>query len=149
MNEPAFLWPWPLWTAAIVPVAIVAISWLAAQAVMRPRNRRAQRLAQQLRESGLDSAGAFLVEGDKNTLVVAGARIAIVDRRDGRIVQISSVEGTTALKVYDVSADSIPFRLVGPNGAQSRKVITRSVVGFAQLFARLAGASKRIEYVGE
>jgi hypothetical protein len=149
MNDPAVLWPWPGWMAALAPVAIVVASWMAAQVAMRPRNRRAARLAEQLRESGLHGAGTFTVDGDKNSVVVAGVRVAIVDRREGRIVQIGNLDDTTGLKVYDVAAESIPFRLIGRNGAQSRKVITRSVVGFAQLFERLAGASKRIEYIEE
>jgi hypothetical protein len=149
MNEPSFLWPLPWWTAALSAAAIVAASWIAARIGLAPRNRRTQTLGEQLRDAGLSQAGAFSVPGDHNSLVVAGARLAVVDTRDARIVQTLGLDEVTALKIYEVAADTIPFRLIGRNGAQSRKVTTRSVVDFARLFGVMAGASKRIEYIEE
>ena len=149
MNEPAVLWPLPWWTSAIAVGAIVFGSWIAARLALKPRNRRALHVAQQLREAGFASAVAYELAGDKNAAVVSGERIALIDMRDGRVVQTLRLDDTTGLKIYDASSSSIPFRFVGRNGAQSRKVMTRSVIEFARLFGLMAGASKKIEYIEE
>jgi len=149
MNEPSVLWPWPWWTGAIAAAAIIAISWIAARAATVTRNRRTRMLAERLREEGLSPADAYAVTGDKNAIVVSDRRMAVVDSRGQRIVQRIELEDAAGLKIYGVAADTIPFRLMGRNGAQSRKVTTRSIVEFTRLFALLAGAGKRIEYIEE
>lgn len=149
MNEPALLWPWPWWTSAIAAGSLVAVAWAAARAIVRQRNARTRKLHDTLRAAGLDRADAFAVVGDKNTLVVAAARMAMVDCRDGRIVQYLSADDATGLKIYEVAADTIPFRVLGRHGSQSRKVTTRSIVEFTRLFAVMSTASKRVDYIQE
>ena len=147
MNEPALLWPWPWWTAIIVAGTIMSLAWVAAKVTIGVRNRRMWKLRVALREAALGRSESFVVSGDKNTLVMDGARMAIVDTWDRRIVQTLGLEDAAGLKIYEVAADSIAFRLIGRNGSQSRKVTTRSVVEFARLFATMS--SKRIEYIQE
>jgi hypothetical protein len=149
MNEPALLWPWPWWTAVLVAGAIIALSWVVAKATISVRNRRMRKLGDALREAGLARSDSFAVSGDKNTLVIDGPRMAMVDTWDGRIVQTLGLDDATGLKIYEVAANTIPFRLIGRNGSQSRKVTTRSIVEFARLFATMSVASKRIEYIQE
>jgi hypothetical protein len=149
MNEPALLWPWPWWTAVIAIVSIPLVSWFGILALLSPYNRRTRRITRQLRAAGFSSDDAFAISGDLNALVVSGKRLAMVDIRDSRVLQLMSLEDLTGLKIYQTRADAIPFRLMGRNGAQTRKVITQSVVEFTRLFALMADTSKKIEYIEE
>src|SRR5215813_3936831 len=101
MNEPALLWPWPWWTAVLVAGAIIFFTGIVAHMVIAMRNRHLWRLGDALRELGLASSGFFAVLGDKNTLVIDGARMAMVDVWDGRIVQTFRIDDVVSLKIYE------------------------------------------------
>src|ERR1700694_1055603 len=99
MNEPALLWPWPWWTAIIVAGTIMSLAWVAAKVTIGVRNRRMWKLRVALREAALGRSESFVVSGDKNTLVMDGARMAIVDTWDRRIVQTLGPEDAGGLKL--------------------------------------------------
>lgn len=149
MYELAVFWPWPWWTAAVACVAIVLAAWVTGRASLISGNRRSAVLGRQLRDAGLSSDDAYVLMGQSNAVVVSGNLFAIVDTRESRIVQTLAFDCTVGLKIYEGAEDSIGFRIVGRNGSQSRKLLTRSTPEFAQLFGMMAAGAKRIDYIQE
>src|SRR6266446_1251332 len=98
MNQPALLWPWPWWTSFVATALVVIVSAAAAELMIRRRNQRMRKLGEAVREAGLTDIGAgFSVGDDKNALVVSGARIAVVDVGDARVVQVLDLKDTIGL----------------------------------------------------
>lgn len=150
MNEPALLWPWPWWTAVAAALTAILIAWAAQTVAVSRRNARIVALNPTLRQLGLYADGSeFSVAGDKNAIAVGSEILATVDMRDTRVVHSTAFRDTVGLKIYESNSVTIGFRILLKNGAESRRIETRSVVDFARLFARMTNSGKRIEYIQE
>ena len=148
MRPPSILWPFPWWTAAVVALLLVLVPWTVAQLRVIRRNRRLHGLGLQLRVSGMALASDSFSTGEgKNVLVVEGERLAMVDLKTWRIVQLLSWAETNGLKIYDNRSNLIEFRLVMNGDAQTRKLATRSIAGFGRLFVLFGRAGKPVEYI--
>ena len=148
MQPPAVLWPFPLWTAAAVPTAIMGFVWWIARARIARWNRELQRLGPQLRELGLAlGSSAFAVGEGKNVMVMDGDRLAVTDLKQRRVVQTFELKDAISLKIYEDRSDRIGFRVVMHGGAQTRKISTWSIAGFGKLFIQFGRAGKAVEYI--
>ncbi len=150
MNEPTSLWPWPWWMALIAVASLVSAGGLGALLGVRLRAPLLERASRGLREAGLlPTEDALGIVGQKNSLVLSGERVAVVDMRDARVVQTLRLADVVALKTYEGTSEDIRFRLVTKNGAQTRVIATRSIVDFARVFGFVTRSGTDVEYIVE
>jgi len=150
MTDSGSLWPLVWWASLVIAGLMLLFTWLVSLVSLRARNNQLNSLAQLLRDAGLDyNLGVSSVEDDKSALLFDASRLVVLDLTSARVVQSVAVGETTGIKIYEDGSDAIAFRVILMSGAQSRKLMTRSVVDFARLFTFMMGAGKRIEYIQE
>jgi len=148
MQPPSELWPFPWWTAILAVIFVMGIPWLVARTRIARWNRQLRGLGLRLRQSGMVlETDSFSVGEGKNVLVVDGDRLAVADLKNWRTVQTLPLEEAASLKIYDHRSNQIEFRVVMKGGAQTRKINTRSISGFARLFILFGRAGKPVEYI--
>jgi hypothetical protein len=126
------------------------LAYVAETAILWRRNARTTDLGPALRQLGVYAGeSAISIAGDKNGIVAAADILATVDLRSARVVHSTTLRDAVGLKIYEGSSDTIGFRILLKNGAESRRIETRSVVDFAKLFVRMTHAGKRIQYIQE
>jgi hypothetical protein len=144
------LWPWPWWGAIVTAVMLLGVVRAAAKVAASRRATVQGRVEAALRAAGFEpDDDTFCVPDGHVVLVGSREQLAIVDTAEARVIQLLPVRGAQALKLYDGHPDRIALRITTRGDAESRKIVTRSLIAFARLFVVMTAAHKPIVYVEE
>lgn len=144
------LWPIPLWTAVVAAGAIISLTFVVARLNVRRRQSTSDRIERALHAAGFEADGAtFCVPAGALVLIVSSQHLAVVETPLVRLIQLTTIRQTKALKLYDGRPDRISLRIITRGDAESRKIVTQSLIAFTRLFIAMTAAHKPIIYVEE
>ena len=144
---PAVMLSWPVVIATAV--LMVAGTYLYASRRVSRTNANLRSVATQIAQRGVVcDPTSFTVCDRRHVVVVTAAEVLVVDLARAQLVQHLRHTDIHGLRVEE-GGQHVAFSFLLNGGAESRRILSRSIVEFGRLFQLIARQGKDLQFVPE